>query len=876
MMSHQLAKRERALSLWIEGRLHERAAVDWAVKALKKIRGELGNEELDLFAFLDSHAAKQIELASDIKKLWHLLHIAAQQSSGPFGRHLSFELHQEIQADHIRPETINKIVEWLRPRLTAEQLSPWAGERVQVREGTEQPLRWVHWSFKARAGSLADLSLNVGRREFEWFPTDLLLRLVEKSTDALIEAYSVAEDVGWLDNGVDLPNLHVHRVVKRADSDGDDDPDAFDDRFAPLTRTLSESLSCLAQRNSLAAKRVVDRWDEQKGDLFLRLSAFARWDPDFLPIEKVEPFLEKISDGAFWRWNSYPEIASLRALRWKEFPADFRSHVEHRLIDGPPSDMFGDGQGRESTIRYFRDHELARIFDCGGELSETSRNLVEARRKNDNDFPVHVPSIEPGMDGVRAIEVPDGEPSKYDDISDAELLDALRRSKDHRDFGQGDDAEAFAKTGEGKKRLLGVLESADSVVSDATKTGWRLLLSYPSSTEDDVEVGRATCERVAGLALRQNSSLIAELSDQLSYWLDYAEAAYPKFEGSDELWLKLLPTASEHANGISTDESDLTGAALNEPLGHLVSLFLRRCPPLPSDEAKVLPEKFATPLRGLAGRAREIMANRMAIHIRYFWIADSGWTEQFVIKPMLLGGREGARLWEAFTKYGQVPQSEIWSMLEQLAMRRLVSGELSPEARRRLAEMAIVVWSWSKKPPSSYALKAADLRSALELADNDLRSHVAWYFQHILDSSHKQAADTEAAWPILGKSFFGEIWPLESELQSSQSSNHFAGIPAKAGERYYVAAIETILPYMRPFEVWSIRTEFWPGTDNSKMLELIEKHPEETLKLLSASIDLKKPHPIVELREVLDTIVVGSPLLERDSRLRALRRFSLN
>jgi len=702
-----------------------------------------------------------------------------------------------------------------------------------------------------------------------------VLRLVEKGTDALIDAYSLAEDAGWLDNGVDLPNLHVHRVVNRRDSEGEDDPDAYDDRFAPLMRTLSESFSCLAQRNAVAARRVVERWDGQKGDLFLRLSAFARWDGDFLPIEKVEPFLRKVSDGAFWRWNSYPEIASLRALRWREFPADFRLHLERRLIDGPPSEIFGEGPGRESTIKYFRDHELARIFDCGGELSEASRILVKGRREGDKEFPRTVSLIEPGMDGVRAIEVPDGEASKYDSISDTELLDALCRSKDHRDFGQGDDAGAFAKTSEGKRRLLSVLESADAPVSDAVKTGWHLLLSYPSNTEGDVDTGRATCERIAQLALRQNSSLIAEMSDRLSYWLDYAETAFPNFEGSDELWLKLLPTATEHSAGISTDESDLTGAALNEPLGHLVSLFLRRCPRLPNDEAE-LPEQFTTPLKDLLGRPREIMANRMAIHMRYFWVADRDWLELFVIKPMTIGGRDGARLWEAFTKYGQVPQPEIWSILEPLAMRRLVSGELSPEARRRLGEMAIAVWAWSKKPPSSYALRAADLRSVLELADNDLRSHVAWYFQHMLDSSRQRGVNTDAAWSILGKSFFDEIWPLEPELQSSQSSNHFASVPAKAGEQHFVEAIETILPYMRPFEVWSICTEFWPGEDNSKMLGIVERHPEETLKLLSASVDLTKPRPIYELSEVLDRIIAGSPSLERDSRIRALRRFSLS
>src|SRR5262249_34882705 len=162
------------------------------------------------------------------------------------------------------------------------------------------------------------------------------------------------------------------------------------------------------------------------------------------------------------------------------------------------------------------------------------------------------------------------------------------------------------------------------------------------------------------------------------------------FSGSDKLWGVLLPFAITSANERTNadDEVDLTTAALNQPLGHLLSLFLRRCPSMHIEEEKrpSLPTELTAPLKQLSGRAKELLANRMAVLINYFALADRPWLDEIVIGPMKEGDEpESDRIWEAFANFGRLPLWSLWKELESSIFLRLASSRLSPQARRQLA-----------------------------------------------------------------------------------------------------------------------------------------------------------------------------------------------
>ena len=888
MAVHLLKERERALSLWVQDRLHERPAVEWATRALKQIHGELGNELMTLFAFLDEYAQKHVGLDPKVQHVWRLFDVVARESGGGHGGFQAYEIKQQLQHGKVQPKSADKLIELVRPRLTAEEPSSWARKEE---ERQDDPVKWVAWNFKARAGSLDSFEARFGQSELQRFSKDVLVRLLERGTAALADAIGLAREVGWLNQEVDLPNLYVHQVVAAAgalgDTDADDDerdPDAYDEHFAPLTRLLSGAFQRLANLDLSVASDICNRWDQQQGGLFLRLAAFARWNEQLRPAVDVGAYLEKLSESAFWRWTSYPEIATLRSGRWKDLSKNSRIRIEGRLVRGPSAEAFSDSADLELTTAFHRDHEVARVVDNGGSVGEQARHLVEARRLVDQRFPRHVPTVERGREGVRVTRVPDGDASKFDGELPESLLKKLQQAGGSRHFGEGDDAQAFGRTLAGKMRIIEALEKAEPA-DEGVENGWQLLLSYPPQKADDAAAVRALAERITTLALRQSVSRVSRLVDRLSYWLDQADEVAPGFQGAEQLWARLLPFAITLANQpeekpgeMANDKvTDLSGEALNAPLGHLISMFLRRCPTMPARGVRPsLPAQFTEPLKALTGRARELMANRLAVHMRYFDLADRPWLEAIVLQPMMAETPEADRLWEAFAKYGQIPSPEIWTTLEPFVFRHLTSARLSRDASGRLTEMVVVVWSWSKDAEPHYAVSATAFRSTLRLAPGDVRNQAAWQFQILVRGSKTKEEDGSAAdaWARFGKAFFAEVWPLEPALQSSKTSNHLAGVPGQLSSEHFVEAVETILPFLRPFDVWSLSTEFWLGKEEAEIVKIVAAHPEATLRLLAACLSPTQQHRVLELKLVLDRIVASLPRLQSDARVRALRQLA--
>lgn len=189
--------------------------------------------------------------------------------------------------------------------------------------------------------------------------------------------------------------------------------------------------------------------------------------------------------------------------------------------------------------------------------------------------------------------------------------------------------------------------------------------------------------------------------------------------------------------------------------------------------------------------------------------------------------------------------------------------------------MAILVWFWSKEIGSGYQCKSDQLRGALTLATDDIRSQVAWQYEgYMRGSLGSEDASAKKAWPTVGKAFFKEVWPLEPILQTARTAERFAGVPANTGVLHFPEAVGTVMPFLRPFDVWSSDTTFWLGAGDSDRQEIIAQHPEATLRLLSASIDLMQGHTVLDLGRDLDQIVSANPILQSDSRVRALRKLS--
>jgi hypothetical protein len=879
-MTIQLNSRAmRTLSLWIDGRLHERKAVEWAVTLVRRTQGSLGGDATQLLRFLAEKAGADPTLSADHRTLWRLMSLAAAERTDTNKGLVGYHLKNRIKKRAFSHNDVDQLVNYVRPRLSVEPLSPWY-PADDTRDS--EPLRWVQWKFNAQMESLFYSAARIGSEEFGTLSPPLLRDILDRSTVALSVALQQATELGWVTASTNLPSTFVRSVVEppkaqtsaQGEQDRDRDPDAHEEGFAPIVRLMTAAYQALVYLDATAARRSSNRWDESDG-LIVRLAAFSRWFENAYSGNEVADFLAELPDAVFWPASRYPEVATLRARRWADLPDQTRITIAHRLYVGPSREALHlRPEADETYTRYLRDYEIARIVDQGQKAPQELTSTIADRRRSDPDFPGHVPATEIVSSGVTFTRGKDGDAGRFEGLAGAGLLRDLADAKENRGLNLGEDALALAASVDGRTRILRALEAAQP--GDlGYENGWdTLLYSPPNRADEAVNQDDTLPSAIASLALKLADDTFAALAARLSYWIDNTEEVHRNFENSTELWVRLLPHASQAASKVShrdVKETDLTSEALNEPLGHLISFYLRRCPNIPATGTKpTLPEPFTSSLKGLTGRAALLMANRMALTLNYFERADDQWLRSLVFAKMLDDGPDSDQLWEAFGKYGRVPSPKGWLVLADKLLSSVAASNLSPEAVKRLVEMAVIVWAWSKQG-SKHKIRSSALRSALSLATDSVRAEAASQLSSFFRDRGRDQKDT---WQVIGEPFFREVWPPEPMLQSGNTDKELASIPVQAGIEHFRAALTVVEPYLKPFEVWSVQSGFNLDLQGEAAQQLVRTHPEGVLSLLASSIADEQKHRVFDLSDVLDALKVANPAIDRDARFRKLRRLA--
>src|ERR1700691_471251 len=114
--------------------------------------------------------------------------------------------------------------------------------------------------------------------------------------------------------------------------------------------------------------------------------------------------------------------------------------------------------------------------------------LVAARRAADEQFPKIVPAVETGSLGGTLSWRSQGSADAFKDVPANKLLASLALPGSGM-FGERDDAEALARTAEGKRRIIEAIEIGDAS-DETTAVAWKLLLSYSHVKDDDAQNDR--------------------------------------------------------------------------------------------------------------------------------------------------------------------------------------------------------------------------------------------------------------------------------------------------------------------------------------------------------------------------------------------------
>jgi hypothetical protein len=107
--------------------------------------------------------------------------------------------------------------------------------------------------------------------------------------------------------------------------------------FYPITRTMADLWSRIAQRDRDNARSLISGWELSPYLLVRRIRLFAMRDQPTFDANEVWATLKNLDDETFWGGEAQVEIARLVTGRWQELGAVEREEFEAPVQDGPPA-----------------------------------------------------------------------------------------------------------------------------------------------------------------------------------------------------------------------------------------------------------------------------------------------------------------------------------------------------------------------------------------------------------------------------------------------------------------------------------------------------------------------------------------------------------
>lgn len=912
-IEHQDREAFRSASVFLEKRLAEQGTLDWALR----LEPTQHIERIALENLLHHPGAEALD--EPWASAWRLVEESwSNGSPNERGGMAIFDVQRRLRTGDRSGAAIAAIVNLVRPQLLVVPIETrrWSYSR---KPGKPKVIGDV-LSARLTSGDLIDLNvLELSQLDNATFLTSLASSLEA----AVINGLDIAHRVGWSENrsflGLGLlSRVYYTQPMRRGGGDGEDsEPDAYHQGIAPSVKLLHAVVDRLSAIDLDAARPFVARWKSSPSTVFVRLwSAMARSAQLVLP-DEVASFLGSLTDRLFWDLNDYPEIAELRALRFKEFDLQSQTEIAARLMKGPPRNLWPrkvDSDKVEEARQYWAARELRRIEIAGGDLPPRPKKWLDDRLPQSVEL--ERITIEEGFpEGVTvrsASRVPD---RQYDDLKGIARLEALEKALATSRRGWNDDpaerASDWINQPGNTEHVLADLEDAeggDGFPRVWNRFGWA---HRPQQTADrpvaDARLLREAA-RVLVLMDKLSQSTLDAAIEGICAWLD----AWGKRAVASPLmlpiWRRLWPLAVQATNRDPEpeDQANLSVIApplddetepkdldtLNTPAGKLVGVFLSACPKLTPDQIAFAAGSTEREMRDTVveaeGRSGLIAKHRMIEELRYFLKADRAWAEQHLVAPLQRDDGTALPLWRAVARRTQF--EDVLQIIGSRLTERVIDRRLGRETRRSLVFSLVVEALYAFRDNRPPAVPNERLQQALRMMDDEVRASAANTVQQFIrdlsaDSRSKKgrrqtASEKDEKRPTAAElfrcaaaPFLEQVWPREQSLTTPGVSRAFADLPATSGAAF-PEAVEAIEPFLVPFECWSMldfglfgeegghrRLTFIDSTEKAKAL----------LKLLDLTVGAYDGAVIpYDISEALGQIAKMAPALSNTKAFRRL------
>lgn len=886
----------RVVTAFLPGRMAEPATLNWA---LQLGRGEL-TKRLAVLDVVDSPEGQN--LADPWRSAWRLVEESWDQPPAGDAAMEVFQVKRRLHSGDRSGAVVTELVRLVEPRLSVKALSE---RTLYGRKRVRRPLR---------VGDVLSASLTSGETidpatlELPTL-TDLafLASLARSMEDAVDRGLDIAKRIGW-DGTRKLWQLgQLHRVyyVPKADRPaGDHEPDEFHHGIAPSTKLLHSVVVRLAEVDVSAGLYFAQRWRMSEGPIYQRLWAAVARDARLATPAEVGEFLVSLDDRRFWSLNDFPEIAELRAQRFRDLEAEVQHALTSRIRRRPPRKQWprhADSKQVDRARWFWAVRELRRIEIGGGTLSPADKAWLESRL---TQFPelAQMSRIDEGsLAAAKAIWVAPAPDSKFDSLKGDERLAALEASlASPRSSWDENPAKGAADWMQQLQNLLQVLSDLESSADagGAFPQVWEQFgVAHASSIRQDSDTQSrqlsAEASRVVVLLMKlpigTMTRAIEGICDWTSAWQKQV-VALPEFHA---LWHRLWPLAMEATNAQqSPDEPvDLNTVAraaddsepmdldtLNTPSGKLVGVFLAACPSVKrgsrpfEDDAALLAMRSA--VASAQGRTALIARHRLIEHLFYFLIADPVWTREYLVPPLMVESAEALALWRAIARQTQF--EEVLKIIGNKMADRAVERGLGRETRQSLASSLVIECLWALHQQREPAVSYARVQQMIRSLDEEVRARAAdavrGFVESVPASPQANALTPESVFRSAAAPFLAQVWPQERSLTTPGVSRAFAHLPAVA-RGAFAEAVTAVDRFLVPFDCWSMLDYglFGDADGESKLARIdSEEKAAALLQLLDRTIGTSEgavvPYDLATALDQVETVaprLVDSPIFRR-------------
>jgi hypothetical protein len=882
----------RSALAFLNRRLAEASTVEWAAQ----LGPDKRIERIAIEHLLNSQGADIVK--EPWATAWRLIEESWSEKSVEHGPSTSiYSVQARLGAGDRSGAIISAIVDLVAPRLKVEALSTSYRQFTKV---PRHPKTFRHLlSVGLTSGELVDLNV-LGLARLDDVP---FLRALANALERTVDhGLDIGRRIGW--DGQrriwqlgDLNRVY-YLVPGQRTQDGKEDPDSYHHGIAPAVKLLYEVVTRLGNLNPDEQLSFVRRWRLMNSLVHIRLWAAAARNSQLVSPAELAEFFRTLDDAQFWDVHAFPEIAELRAERFRELEVVAQKALTSRLRKGPPRNFWprkAEPEKVKAGRLYWTVRELKRIDLAGGNLPPEIKRWLDAEIVPFADL--NAMTGDAGYpEGLTVSDILPNPDDSYDALEGLMRLRALEVALASTRQGWNDDpagrADDWLRQPAKAELVLGDLAVAehggDEFPNVWNRFGWAHTPGQPGIPVDLDRDLQSEADRVLALLVQLSEATISTAIQGVSSWLERWRRQVVASLLGLVVWLRIWPLAvaatnsqgetednanlSVTATGVDSDQEPMDLDTLNTPAANLVSVFLAACPSL-----EQVPDPFAagTAARQMRdalitahGRSGLVARHRLIEALPYFLQADRAWAEENLVAPLLKDDVASLALWRAIARATRF--TKVLEVIGNAMAERATDRRLGRETRRRLVFSLVIETLHAFREQRPPAVPNARILQMLRTLDDEVRATAAnavQQFVHQLSAKPAQDGKPTSAASLFRSAaapFLRYVWPQERSLATPGVSKAFADLPAASGEAF-AEAVDVVERFLVPFECWSMLDYGLYGDQSGvKKLSMIDDVPkaEALLRLLDLTVGESEgaviPH---DLTDALDQIRAVAPQL---------------